>query len=224
MEILRFENVSKWFDSVRVLQDVELDIPFGQSVAVLGDNGAGKSTLLRLLSTMSLPSRGSITIDGERLEQRNLSLRKKLMYLPDFPEFNEAGDMLEHIAMCLKLWEAVRPGVEERVEYFLTTFDLMKVADYPLQTLSRGQRYKVALTALFVVDPHLWLLDEPFASGIDSTAIKVFREEMARATEERGRLVVWTTQMPEIAESCAHNIMRIQDRTIAIGATRNATG
>ena len=93
-----------------------------------------------------------------------------------FPIFFPEMTPLEHIGMALRLYEKDGPGAEDRVLELLRGFDLMPMANTPIPALSRGQAYKVALTALIAANPELWLLDEPMASGMDALGLREFRE------------------------------------------------
>lgn len=191
--------VSKSFPGLKVLDEVTADIPASTIVALLGSNGAGKTTLLRCLATLSSPDAGDIRVDGEILRRGNIALRKRLMFLPDFPDLFSFMDPLAVIASHLKLWEADRPGVEERVAELMDQLQIASLCGISVDTFSRGQRYKTTLAALIAVDPELWLLDEPFASGMDPQGIATFRTEAQTAVKERQRTLIYSTQMVEQA-------------------------
>jgi ABC-2 type transport system ATP-binding protein len=87
----------------------------------------------------------------------------------------------------------------------LRELDLLPLAREPVGTLSRGQIHKTALAALLLVDPELWLLDEPLSSGMDPLALSYFKRE-ALAAAARGRTVVYTTQLLDVAEHFADRV------------------
>lgn len=196
---LWLRSVTKRFPGVKVLKDVSCEIEAGSIVALLGSNGAGKTTLLRCLATLSSPDSGDIVMDGEILRRGRLDLRRRMMFLPDFPEMFSQSDPLAVIAMHLKLWEADKPGVEERVADLMDRLQIASLCGISVNTFSRGQRYKTALAALAAVNPELWLLDEPFASGMDPQGIATFRVEAQKAAVERGRTIVYSTQIVDLA-------------------------
>ena len=193
------ENVTKRFGGVRALDGVSFSIEPGQIVAVLGPNGAGKSTLLRCLSGLSAPNKGEVLYDDERFRRSRIDLRRRLAFLADLPCFLSGDTALRHIAMVLRLYGADEPGVEERVLDLLRELDLLPVAEVPVGYLSRGQAYKAALAALLTLDRELWLLDEPFASGMDPQGISVFKRR-AREAAARGHTVIYSTQILDVAE------------------------
>lgn len=197
--LLQLDSVSKRYGSVRALDRVSLTVEPGQLVAVLGANGAGKTTFLRLLAGIAAPDRGTVSFDGEPMRREDLAQRQRFSFLPDFPPLFAEEPVLRNLALILRLYGAERAGVEDRVVELLRDFDLLNLADAPVGTLSRGQSYKVALVALLAVDPELWLLDEPFASGMDPHGLAAFRRH-TRDAVLRGRTVIYTTQMLELVE------------------------
>jgi len=198
-------ELTRQFDRLRVLDKVSVDFPSGKITALLGANGAGKTTLLRCLAGLSHGNAGSVLLDGETLQTGRLDLRRRLMFLPDFPPDAGDIDIMEMLAMHLKIWQADRPGVEWRVAELLDELHLSAFAGASCATLSRGQRYKAALLALFAVDPDLWLLDEPFASGMDPAGIGVFRRECQHAAT-LGRTILYSTQIVELAAEFSDHI------------------
>ncbi len=207
---LRLEGLAKGYGARRVLEGVSLTIPEGAVTVVLGMNGAGKTTLLRCLSGLSSGDQGGVFIDGEELRMGRLDLRRRLMFLPDFPPAFPGADVLENVAAHLRFWEVDRPGVEDRVAGWLEGLGMLAEAGRAVESLSRGQRYKAALLALLAVDPELWILDEPMASGMDPRGLGVFRREAAAAAA-RGAAVIYSTQIPELAAAFADAVLLIGD-------------
>ncbi len=197
---LWIRTLSKKFPGVPVLSDVSAEFEPGTLVALLGANGAGKTTLLRCLACLTAPDSGDILFDGNILRRSRLDLRRKLMFLPDFPDLFQEMEPLEVIALHLKLWQVdMTPGIAERVADLMDKLQIASLCGIPVSTFSRGQKYKTALAAMVAVDPELWLLDEPFASGMDPQGIATFRHEAGKATQERGRIILYSTQMVELA-------------------------
>jgi len=199
------EHVGKKFGKTQALQDVSLAFAPGEIIAVLGPNGAGKSTLLRCLAGILVPDKGSILYDGEPFQRDRLDLRRRFHFLPDTPIFLPAQQLVRHVGTALRLYGADGAGSEERVLELLREFDLLPVTEAFLGSLSRGQQYKAALTALLAVDPEVWLLDEPFASGMDPHGITTFRQR-ARAAAARGHTIIYSTQLLDAAERFADRV------------------
>ena len=128
--------------------------------------------------------------------------------MPDFPFHFWEQSVTRNIAIVLRLFDADGNGAENRVLELLRDFDLLPLALRPVGSLSRGQAYKAALVAMLAADREVWLLDEPFASGMDPHGIDAFKRH-ARAAASRGRTILYSTQLLDVAE-------RFSDRVCVI--------
>ena len=217
-----FRDVHKRYPGVDIFTHLNLELPAGKVVALVGINGAGKSTLLRLLAGLTTPDRGEVRFGDEVLQATRLDLRRRMMFLPDFP-LMIPGTPVEVVAAALQFWEKDPEGLEDQIVDWLEDLSLLKLSKMPVDTFSRGQFYKTALISLFAVDPELWLLDEPFASGMDPQGLAVLRREIDTAAHTQGRLVIFSTQILEIAEQTADLIAIIRDESIQL-VERDADG
>ncbi len=190
---------------MRALDNVSLEIESGQIVSILGPNGAGKTTLLRCLSGIVAPTSGDIRYDGEKFYRGNTAVRRRIAYLPDFPIAFPNNTVLRHIGMVLQLYGVDGSSTESRVMDLLRGFDLMPLIETPMAKLSRGQAYKAALSALLAADTELLLIDEPFASGMDPNGITFLKRE-ARNSVKRGRTIIYSTQILDIAEKLSDRV------------------
>lgn len=139
---VELKEVTKRYGSAVALDRVSLVLEPGQIIAVLGPNGAGKTTLLRLLAGIAGPDRGEVLMDGVPFNREASATRRRLAFLPDFPALFPDQTLLRNLAIGLRLYEADRPGVEQRVLDLLEELDLLTLAEMPAETLSRGQAYK----------------------------------------------------------------------------------
>jgi ABC-type multidrug transport system ATPase subunit len=202
---IELDGISKRFGGKRVLDGLNEVFPPGRIVAVLGLNGAGKSTLLHCLAGILALNTGRILFDGEPFGRERVDQRRRFGFLPDFPLFFPWMNALQHIGMVLRLYEK-DAGAEERVLELLRGFDLLPLAEAKMATLSRGQLYKVALSALLAVGPDLWLLDEPMASGMDALGLREFRHR-ARTAADAGATIFFTTQILAVAEQFSDEVL-----------------
>jgi ABC-2 type transport system ATP-binding protein len=201
---VRLENVSKRYGRVTALDNVSMEISSGELIAVVGANGAGKTTLLRCLASIVAP-KGQIFIDDETLHRDKVSLRQRIMFLPDSPAAYAHMTPLRHIAMVLRLYRKDTGDLSGRAVDVLGALDLLPLIDTPLSRMSRGQIYKTVLAALFLADPELWLLDEPLASGIDPAGI-IYLKHQCRDAAGRGRTIIYSTQLLDIAEKFSDRV------------------
>ncbi len=205
---IEVRNLEKSYESVRALDHVSLQIEPGQIVSLLGPNGAGKTTLLRCLCGMVAPDQGGVYMDEREFRRDQMDLRRRMFILPEVPFQFWDQSILRNIAIVLRLYDADSEGAETRVVELLREFDLLPLALRPVGSLSRGQAYKAGLVALLAADRELWLLDEPFASGMDPLGIDAFKQRAVEAAS-RGRTIFYSTQILDIAE-------RFSDRVCVI--------
>jgi ABC-type multidrug transport system ATPase subunit len=196
---IEFRGVLKSYGSVRALDHVSLLIQPGQIVTLLGPNGAGKTTLIRCIAGIAAPDKGAIYLDDHEFSRDRLDLRRRMHLLPDFPFHFWEQSVVRNVAIVLRIFEADGNGAEERVLELLRDFDLLPLALRPVNSLSRGQAYKAGLVAMLAADREVWLLDEPFASGMDPDGIDAFKRH-ARAAANRGRTILYSTQLLDVAE------------------------
>ena len=208
--LIQTDQLTKSFGRKKALDQVSLTIDPGQVVAVLGPNGAGKTTLLRCLAGISQANSGRILYDNEIFHRDRIDLRKRYHFVPDFPFVYPDATVLRHIGMILRAYEADDGPIEEHVLELLEDFEILTLVDSPLGKLSRGQTYKAAMVALMSVDPDVWILDEPFASGMDPHGIASFRRR-ARDAARRGRTVIYSTQLLELAETFSDRVCIIAE-------------
>lgn len=209
MPLLETLDLQKHYGATKVLDRVSLTFNAGELVAVLGVNGAGKTTLMTCLAGILGWTRGEVRVDGRRLDRDDLQLRRKLAMLPSCGLYFGFADSVRNAAIFSELWRGIGADAPLDLEEWLERLGLLEVAFQPLSELSRGQIYKASLLALHCADPEIWLLDEPFAAGMDARGMEAFRR-LGRDATRRGRCVIYTTQFPELAA-------RYADRVIVIG-------
>jgi ABC-2 type transport system ATP-binding protein len=199
----------KKFGWVNALDGLSWELEPGQIVAVLGPNGAGKTTLLNALAGSLLLDAGKVFFDGQLFTAEREDLRRRFALVPDIPPVPAGWSPLRFIGTTLKLYGATNQGMEERVIGFLEKLDLLEVAKWKFRQLSRGQIYKAVMAAFLAADPEVWFIDEPFSSGMDPRGLNCFKE-YARAAARRGRTIIFTTQIIEVAEQFSHRICLLQ--------------
>jgi len=212
---LAIKNISRAFQQNWALRDVSLLAEPGQTIAILGANGAGKSTLLRLIAGWLPVSAGRITID-DRLVKPTRPSACRLVMLLDEPRAHE-GAVVTSIADVVSDYQIDRLGIEDEVIDWFERLDLVGVYNRTANTVSKGQRYKVTMVGLFLINPHVWLLDEPFSCGLDAGGLQILEQEMKRHVDEGG-IVLFSSQWPEHARRLADQVWVIEEGELAWNA------
>lgn len=163
--IIHAQRVTKHYRSVTAVQSVSLSAQSGQILALLGPNGAGKSSLIRILTGLIAPDEGRlVVVDGEQ-EYRYVP-EQHLGYLPEDRGLYREKTLRQNLRYIGALRAMPKALRNERIDYWLSYFDLTERADEPLSRLSKGNQQKVQLIATLLHEPKVIILDEPF-SGLD---------------------------------------------------------
>jgi cobalt/nickel transport system ATP-binding protein len=168
------DNVSYRYNVIAALRGLSIEIRRGERVALLGANGSGKSTLLRLLAGLQFPDSGQIRYCGEELTEERLhedgffySFRRSVGIVfqnPDVQLFNPT--VFDEVAFGPLQLHWSRPEIRARVFETLETMGIAGLADRPPHRLSGGEKKRVAIASVLVLDPEILLLDEP-AGALD---------------------------------------------------------
>ncbi|OXM51472.1 ABC transporter ATP-binding protein [Amycolatopsis alba] len=209
--LIRLEGVGKRYGRGEpVLVDVDLDVPAGRVIGILGSNGSGKSTLLRILAALSRETSGTVVGNP------------RVGYLPDrFPagQRMSARAYLRHMARVDGFVDLAA------IDPLLERLALVGGPDAPLRTLSKGNAQKVGLAQAVLAEPELLILDEPW-SGLDVEAHTVLGELVAE-TRERGASVVFTDHRAAAVHAHADDVHRMDagllTRVETSTKTENAT-
>jgi cobalt/nickel transport system ATP-binding protein len=167
-------EVTYRYDAITALDRVMLSIEQGKRIALLGANGSGKSTLLRLLDALDYPQQGEIRFDGTVLDEKRLrddefafAFRRRVGLVfqnPDVQLFNPT--VFDEVAFAPLQLRWPKATIHERVGDILNAMDLAHLSDRSPHRLSGGEKKRVAIASVLVVDPDVLLLDEP-TGGLD---------------------------------------------------------
>ncbi len=201
---------------VSILDDIALDIPSKQFLAIVGPSGSGKSTLLGLIAGMDVPTAGTIVLDGRditTLSEDELARlrREKVGYV--FQSFHLIPTLTarENVAVPLEL--AGDPEAENKANVLLQTVGLeARGHHYPAQ-LSGGEQQRVAVARAFANRPAILLADEP-TGNLDTATGRQVIELLIRLNRDHGSTLVLVTHDPELAAH-ADRVVRLLDGRIA---------
>uniref|UniRef100_G1Q7X7 ATP-binding cassette sub-family A member 8-like n=2 Tax=Myotis lucifugus TaxID=59463 RepID=G1Q7X7_MYOLU len=205
-EAIRIRNVTKEYkgkpDKVKALKDLAFDIYEGQITAILGHSGAGKSTLLNILSGLSVPTKGSVTMYSNKLsEMADLENISKLTGI--CPQYNVQFDYLtvrENLRLFAKIKGIPPQEMEQEIQRVVLELQMDSIEDVLAQNLSGGQKRKLTFGIAILGDPQIFLLDEPTA-GLDPFS----RHQVWNLLKERkmDRVIVFSTQFIDEADILA---------------------
>ncbi|MBI4904219.1 MAG: ABC transporter ATP-binding protein [Acidobacteria bacterium] len=218
--MIQLVEVTKQFDGKRqvtALDHVSLHIPKGQMVSIIGASGSGKSTLLNLVGGLDKPTRGTIALDGEKLNEVSDDdltrvRRDKIGFIFQFFNLLPTLSCLENVSLPLHLRGWTRKKCEARARELLDLVQLGKRLEHLPEELSGGERQRVAIARALSVYPPVLLADEPTGNLDSSTGEEILR--LIRDLHQRlNATVVIVTHDRNVAESCERTI-RLRDGRI----------
>jgi len=165
--VIEFKNVSFSYlspERIDVLKNVNLKIDKGEFVSIIGRNGSGKSTLARLISVLLLPSEGKVFVDGMNTsEEKNLyKIRRKVGMVFQNPDNQIVSQIVEEdVAFGLENLNFPPDKIREKVNEVLKEVGLYEFKNFPPHFLSGGQKQKLAIAGVLVMEPEYLVLDEP---------------------------------------------------------------
>ncbi|WP_054179474.1 sulfate/thiosulfate ABC transporter ATP-binding protein CysA [Trabulsiella odontotermitis] len=206
---IEIASIKKSFGRTQVLNDISLDIPSGQMVALLGPSGSGKTTLLRIIAGLEHQTSGQIRFHGTDVSRLHARDRKVGFVFQHYALFRHMT-VFDNIAFGLTvLPRRERPNaatIKAKVNKLLEMVQLSHLADrYPAQ-LSGGQKQRVALARALAVEPQILLLDEPFGA-LDAQVRKELRRWLRQLHEELKFTSVFVTHDQEEALEVANRVV-----------------
>ena len=208
---IEVRNLSKAFGTFSALDNVSLDFPTGELVALLGPSGCGKTTLLRIIAGLEQPDQGNVLFHGEDATDVHVRKRQVGFVFQHYALFRHMT-VFDNVAFGLTVrpreTRPSKPEISKRVHELLKLVQLDWLADrYPHQ-LSGGQRQRIALARALAVEPKVLLLDEPFGA-LDAKVRKDLRRWLRKLHDEIHVTSIFVTHDQEEA-------MEVSDRVVVM--------
>ena len=224
--MIRAEGLQKRFGPTVALAGVDLDVPAGSILGVLGPNGSGKTTAVRILTTLSRPTAGTAWVAGHDVVHEAPAVRRSIGVTAQDATVDELLTGRQNLVMVGQLSGLRRADARTRADELLAQFDLTDAADRVLNGYSGGMRRRLDLAAGLVTRPPVLFLDEP-TYGLDPTS-RVRMWDVIRVLVNEGVTLLLTTQYLDEADELADRIVVIDHgKVIAEGTSaelKTATG
>ena len=215
-DAVHVEGLVKEFGNVKALDGLDLVVPRGQVVGLLGPNGSGKTTTVRILATLLKPTKGIAYVNGFNVEKQADQVRHSIGLTGQYAAVDEFLTGRENLRMFGDLYHLAPPYVKQRSQELLEWFDLIEAADRPAKTYSGGMRRRLDLASSLIAKPSILFLDEP-TTGLDPRS-RLGMWGVIESLVAEGPTVLLTTQYLEEADKLADDIVVIDHgRVIAHG-------
>ena len=226
-DMIQFKNISKHYQlkgqTLRALNQINLEIPEGSIFGIIGYSGAGKSTLIRLINLLERPSEGQVIVNGQDLTALDAkSLRQQRTHIGMiFQHFNlmQTKTVAANIEMPMQLLGWSKAEREKRLEELLDFIDLKHKRNAYPDELSGGQKQRVGIARALANHPKILLCDEA-TSALDPQTTQSVLQLLKKINQEQGITIVMVTHEMDVIESvCDHVAVMEQGQVIEMGNT-----
>ena len=200
--MIETKNLTKTFDNFTAVDSLDLKIETGEFFGLLGPNGAGKTTTISLLSTLLLPTKGEILIDGQKLTRNRPDLKRKISVITQEYSMHQDMTMDEIMEYQGRLYFMPRREIKERTEELLEFCDLIKFRKRTVRKLSGGMKRKLMVCRALLTEPEILLLDEPTA-GMDALSRRQMWNLLRKLNGKNLTILLTTHYMEEAQNLCS---------------------
>ena len=216
-ELLKIDHVSFSYDGERkVLDDISLTVHEGEMMAIVGKNGAGKSTLSRVIVGFEKQDEGTVTVQGTDLDGMSIARRAEYVgiVLQNPNQMISTTMIYDEIAMGLKIRKVPEKEIEERVDKVMKICGLERFKKWPISALSFGQKKRVTIASILVLNPKILILDEPTA-GQDYKHYSDIMEFLKKLNDNGQTILLITHDMHLMLEYTRRAVVLTESKLLA---------
>jgi len=220
---VKVDRLEKALGKNKVLRGISLEAESGEIFGLLGPNGAGKTTTLRIICTLLAPDAGSVDVLGFDTRTAPEEVRRRVGVVTADIGVYPRLSARENITYFAELSGVLDGELDRRVDTVLERLDMVSFANQRAETLSSGQKQKVAIARAIVHDPDVLMFDEP-TSNLDVLASREIRNFMVES-RERGKCVIFSTHVLHDAERLCDRVTILHEGSVvATGPTAEGRG
>ena len=215
--MLVINNLTKKYDDIKAVDNLNLHILRGEIYGFIGHNGAGKTTTLKSVVGILNFDEGEILIDGKSIKEEPIACKKEMAYIPDNPDLYEYMTGIKYLNFIADIYEVDADLRKQRIEELANTFEIANDLVQPISAYSHGMKQKLAIIAAWIHEPKLIIMDEPFV-GLDPKAAHTLKG-MMREVCDKGGAIFFSTHVLEVAEKLCDKIAIIKNGVLIKSGT-----
>lgn len=216
MAVLEVQQVTGGYTRKPVIKELSFTIGKGELVGLIGLNGAGKSTTIKHIIGTMLPTTGDIRLNGVTLKENMDKYRSAFSYIPETPVLYDELTLREHLQLTAMAYGLDEATLAARSEVLLKEFRMEKRLNWFPSHFSKGMRQKVMIMCAFLVNPSLYIIDEPFV-GLDPLGIQSLLDQMDDKKKEGASILMSTHILSTAEKHCDRIILLHEGRVRAQG-------
>lgn len=214
--MLKLENVTKYYDTFKAVDNLSFTVDEGEIFGLLGVNGAGKTTTFRMIIGLLESSEGKITLNGKKI---------------DYNITDSIGFLTEERSLLTKLtvkeqviFYGVLKGLDEktilkRLDYWLERFHIKEYKEKKIKELSKGNQQKIQFITSIINEPKLLILDEPF-SGLDPINVELFMDVIRELKQKKTSIIFSSHRMEHVELFCEKLVILVHGKSVLSGSLK----
>jgi energy-coupling factor transport system ATP-binding protein len=220
--LIEIKDLSFQYEDVPVLSHISLDIQEGEIVAIIGQNGSGKTTLVKHLNGLLRPSTGEIYIDGENISHKSVAeMARKVGYVFQNPNHQIFADtVFDEVEFGLINLEVSESERMQQVLDVLRQTDLFRYKEHHPTGLSGGEKQRLAIASVLVMNPQILILDEP-TTGLDLKSSRAIIDLVKTLHSQNRTVILITHDMRLVAEMAQRIIILNRGQVVADGSSHD---
>jgi ABC-2 type transport system ATP-binding protein len=214
---IEVSNLKKRFESILAVNDITFEVEKGQIFGLLGPNGAGKTTTIRLLTGLTRPTSGTITVAGRNVTKEPDKAKERIGVVPEVSNLYDEMSAWDNLIFSAQLYGVSRNEREKRGKELLELFGLYERRSDRVGNFSRGMKRRLTIAAALIHKPDILFLDEP-TTGLDVQSSRMIRG-LTKELNKNGTTVFLTTHYIEEADQLCQRVAIINHgRIVAVGS------
>ncbi len=202
--MLEIKNLTKTYKKAKspAIQDISFSVKNGEVFGLVGKNGAGKSTIIKCLLGIHPYQAGSIILNGLDSKLDETAFKKQIGYVPDCHPVYEVLTGEEYVEFMANVYKVPIEERERIKNEYAKLFDLENALNKQIKGYSYGMKQKICIIGSLVVNPKIWVLDEPFL-GLDPKSVNILKQAIAKFVENKENMVLFSSHdMETVVEVC----------------------
>ncbi|MBF0112198.1 MAG: ABC transporter ATP-binding protein [Desulfamplus sp.] len=212
--MIKVQNLNKIYKSLHALKDVNLHVKQGELFAYLGPNGAGKSTTIRILTGLTQPTSGSVSLNGFDLKESSIKSRQQCGLVPQSINLDQELSVYENMTIHGLLFRMDRAERDKKIDELLSYVDLSQRCKSLVKELSGGMKRRLMIARALMHSPSVLFLDEPTV-GLDAGMRRKIWA-LIKKIQQQGTTIFLTTHYIEEAEFLADRVAFLDTGTILV--------
>ncbi len=215
--MLKVENVTKYYDKFKAVDNLSFNVDKGEIFGLLGVNGAGKTTTFRMIMNLIEPSSGTITFNDKKIDY---DITDKIGFLTEERSLLTKLTVKEQMLFYGALKSLDEKTILKRLDKLLKRFNISEYKERKINTLSKGNQQKVQFISAIINEPKLLILDEPF-SGLDPINVELFKSVILELKEKGTSIIFSSHRMDHVEYFCEKLVILVRGKSVLSGYLDN---